>query len=132
MNAYIYVEWNEPSSDDPLLWYRCSVTEYVPTKLIIALYPNGNTESVDLNAVQWYLATGNSRQILARDCTPLSAKVPKVRTQFINTKFFTSSPHKTKTYCDDLAVPHLHQPEIKSMSPLLASLTPTVKTWTST
>lgn len=33
VNAHIYVEWNEPLSDEPPGWYRCSVTEYSSTCL---------------------------------------------------------------------------------------------------
>ena len=104
VNAHIYVEWNEPSSDEPPGWYRCSVTEYSPAGLSTVLYANGSTETVDLRTVQWHLATGNSRHFLSKDSTPPTAKVPKVRAKLQDIKFFTTRPHRAKAYCDDLSL----------------------------
>ena len=104
VDSHIYLEWNEPSSDEPPGWYRCSIVGFNPSGSATVRYPNGSTEIIDLRIAQWHLATGNSKHFLKPSITPPTAKVPKVREKINQPKLFYTTPHRVKGYCDDLTL----------------------------
>ena len=92
VGTHIYIEWNEPTSDEPLGWYRCSVSSYTLSGQSIITYPNSNTETINLNSVTWHLATGNSRHFLPFHHAPPNAKVPKIRAKLESQKYTAPLP----------------------------------------
>ena len=104
VGAHIYIEWNEPTSNEPPGWYHCSVSSYTLSGQSIITYPNSNTETINLNSVTWHLATGNSRYFLPFHHAPPNVKVPKIRKKLESQKYCSTAPHCVKAYCDDLTL----------------------------
>ena len=102
--SHIYLEWNEPSSNEPPGWYRCSVTSYSTAGLASIMYPDQSTESVNLHSVRWHLSTGNARHYLPADTTPPTPKVPKVHAKMEDQKVCRTAPLRSKAYRDDLTL----------------------------
>jgi len=104
----IYVEWNEPTSNEPAGWYRCQIVEYRSDGVAQLLYPDGASESVDLSTIKWCFARKSSKMYRCLDAHPPHF-IPVSQQRNKVPKFGKSSEHKVKGYADDLTIINIDQ-----------------------
>ena len=92
-NSYLYVLWDEESSEEPNGWYLSKVTSISPDGSATLYYRKGKSyENINLIDTEWAPAPGNGKWFL-----PLSSAPSKGVTKL-------SASHKVKGFADDISV----------------------------
>ena len=99
-DAHVYILWDEPNSDEPRGWYHSTITDYLPDGRAVLAYPDGQTECLDLNTVQWFLARKNAKCYIEP-----GTKLPKpLKDHPAQPKYANGTEHKVKAFADDLTI----------------------------
>jgi len=92
-NSYLYVLWDEESSEEPSGWYLSKVTSISPDGSAMLYNHKGKSyENINLNDTEWAPAPGNGKWYLPFSSTP-SNSVTKLL-----------AAHKVKGFADDISV----------------------------
>ena len=104
-DSYIYILWDEVSSDEPQGWYLCQVMEYYANGLAKVKYLNSSAiEIISLKSTPWHFTRKSAKKFLPPEATPPKFPLKRVREQALQPKSITSSSRKVKAFADDLTV----------------------------
>ena len=111
--SFIYVEWNEETSDEEKGWYKCRVVRYLPDCRAVLEYHNNSTEEISLREVQWLFTRKSSKPFMAIDSNPPEYPLKKVRAEAAQPKTIKLNPRAVLGYADDTTIlsksPEEHQ-----------------------
>ena len=104
-DAYVYILWDEESSDEPQGWYLCQILEYYCNGLTKVKYLDSSaTEILNLKSTSWHFTRKSAKKFLPPEATPPEFPLKKIRERAQQTKTAASSRHKVKGFADDLTV----------------------------
>ena len=100
IGSCLYVLWTEDSNEEKG-WYRCTVAKHHLDGSSLLDYPDGQSETVNLQACEWRFAKKSNRKFV-----PLNSRLPPEPTNKPSTgqQYFQSSEHKCKALADDLTI----------------------------
>ena len=103
-DAAIYVEWNEPDSDEPPGWYYAIVKQYRNDSKALIEYADFCTEVIDLHSINWFLTRKGQKRYLPLENPPCRFPLKKLRAECEKPKFYHSTAHTVKGYADDISI----------------------------
>ena len=119
VDSYIYIEWQEESSEEPDGWYHCQVQEYQPDGQAILRYRDGALETININTIKWHFAQKSSKAFLPITSVPPQHPLKKVRAAALQPKQTQTTPRSVMGYADDTTLlstsPKDHQSALKDI-----------------
>ena len=102
VGSCLYVLWNEDSNEERG-WYRCTVAKHLLDGSSLLEYPDGQSETVNIQSCEWRFAKKSNRKFVS-----LNSSLPPEPTNKPSTsqQYYQSSEHKCKALADDLTIPN--------------------------
>ena len=119
VDSYIYVEWQEVSSEEPDGWYHCQVEGYQSDGQAILRYRDGVLETINISSIKWSFARKSDRAFLPIGSAPPQHPVKKICAAALQPKLVKMAPRLVMGYTDDTtlisASPEDHQSMLKQV-----------------
>ncbi len=109
VGSFIYIEWDESTSEEPAGWYHSQVIQYQADGCAMLKYNEVTTEVIDLKQAKWKFTRKNGKLYLPLHKNPPSFPLKKVKESSARKKYFLSDPQCVKAYADDLTIISNHK-----------------------
>ena len=104
VDFYIYVEWQEESSEEHDGWYHCQVEGYQPDGQAILRYRDGASETINISSIKWSFAWKSHSAFLSIGSTTPQHPMKKIHTAALQPKMVKMTARSIMGYADDTAL----------------------------